>query len=627
MRDANQGFFDVAINFEDVFCSAKLDCTYDNDGNVPINLLFDPVTGERRQTAVVALACTQGPNADNRTHLHVTDVRYRCGSAMVDNVDAFVCYDDDAYDSNPENGDPHGEVYGLAAFLGSSYADAEGELWTNPTAGTSYARSAMAPPSGWDAVGLRSALRIHAGSGTRYAFADLIKIGTGPTPIADWQTGLYSWTGGTWSFLEELQGMASGGGGHQIGKALLADPVGGHILGLASVDMDSPGDYEIWRHVAGEQLFTAASFAGSPSVALPVVEFQDPANCRVGIIYDGLITEECDENQSGVDVTQPHILTVLPTTETDHAVRIDNDDEDPVDGADSGERLPAPSMPPGYATFSRYDLRNPSFYGNARTMMHGMWILPLGEETVVAANLRYVHDEGGGMTTSHLAPVVYHRVAGSWVTTVVSVSSSGAVDRASFHSVGGNSGEVGVAVGRTKAAGETEEKLAVFENDDQDYTWHSWDDLQVCDVDGAGNPDSGNCSLLEANAMGRTVLPGRIVVGQTPPVSGDVFVYAGYVPTHAQDPDHNDQLYFLRLPVETGATSVLIDGMAQSGSGPSTAFYARGSYRMGTSSPAGTQNRMVLWQLAKNASAENLNATLLERRPGCASILHAAIRA
>ena len=51
MRDAAQGFFDVAVNFEDIFCSAKLDCQPE--------LLHRP-EGERDLTAVLAFACTSG---------------------------------------------------------------------------------------------------------------------------------------------------------------------------------------------------------------------------------------------------------------------------------------------------------------------------------------------------------------------------------------------------------------------------------------------------------------------------------------------------------------------------------------------------------------------------------------
>jgi len=55
LREANQGFFDIAVNFDDVFCSAKLDCKG--------ALLHDPISGQRGATAVLALACSAGPLA------------------------------------------------------------------------------------------------------------------------------------------------------------------------------------------------------------------------------------------------------------------------------------------------------------------------------------------------------------------------------------------------------------------------------------------------------------------------------------------------------------------------------------------------------------------------------------
>ena len=73
-RAARQGFFDVAITFDDIFCSAKLDCL---DGADPLELLFDPLTGQRAQTAVMGFACTAGPDQD--THLWMDQVVVTCG--------------------------------------------------------------------------------------------------------------------------------------------------------------------------------------------------------------------------------------------------------------------------------------------------------------------------------------------------------------------------------------------------------------------------------------------------------------------------------------------------------------------------------------------------------------------
>jgi len=50
MRDADQGFFDIAVNFEDIFCSAKVDC----------NTKLLNSGADRVPTAIVGFACTSG---------------------------------------------------------------------------------------------------------------------------------------------------------------------------------------------------------------------------------------------------------------------------------------------------------------------------------------------------------------------------------------------------------------------------------------------------------------------------------------------------------------------------------------------------------------------------------------
>ncbi|MFO0746244.1 MAG: hypothetical protein U1F43_11295 [Myxococcota bacterium] len=69
LRQANQGFFDIGVNFDDIFCSAKLDC-------LPA-LLNDPSHGGARgQSAVVAFACTAGEG--QQTTLYMDDLRVEC---------------------------------------------------------------------------------------------------------------------------------------------------------------------------------------------------------------------------------------------------------------------------------------------------------------------------------------------------------------------------------------------------------------------------------------------------------------------------------------------------------------------------------------------------------------------
>lgn len=67
LRSANQGFFDIAVEFEDVFCSAKLDCRPE--------LLHDG-DGVRGPTVVFGFACTGGDR--DPTHLYLSDLKLDC---------------------------------------------------------------------------------------------------------------------------------------------------------------------------------------------------------------------------------------------------------------------------------------------------------------------------------------------------------------------------------------------------------------------------------------------------------------------------------------------------------------------------------------------------------------------
>lgn len=75
LRSAEQGFFDVAVNFDDIYCSAKLDCV--DESGAPISLVSNAV-GERDTTAVLAMACSAGVGAD--THLYMDDIEIACAS-------------------------------------------------------------------------------------------------------------------------------------------------------------------------------------------------------------------------------------------------------------------------------------------------------------------------------------------------------------------------------------------------------------------------------------------------------------------------------------------------------------------------------------------------------------------
>ncbi|PKN54026.1 MAG: hypothetical protein CVU56_28745 [Deltaproteobacteria bacterium HGW-Deltaproteobacteria-14] len=77
LRGASQGFFDVSVNFDDIFCSAKLDCVSDSGG--PLTLLHDG-TGARVPSVVVGFACTAGPGQS--TTLYLDDVTVACDDGV-----------------------------------------------------------------------------------------------------------------------------------------------------------------------------------------------------------------------------------------------------------------------------------------------------------------------------------------------------------------------------------------------------------------------------------------------------------------------------------------------------------------------------------------------------------------
>jgi hypothetical protein len=76
LRSAQAGFADVSVNFEDIFCSAKVDCATDN--NTPLELLFDD-NGERMPSGVLAITCANEPGSD--PHIYLNDPRIVCGGS------------------------------------------------------------------------------------------------------------------------------------------------------------------------------------------------------------------------------------------------------------------------------------------------------------------------------------------------------------------------------------------------------------------------------------------------------------------------------------------------------------------------------------------------------------------
>ncbi|HRE89065.1 MAG TPA: hypothetical protein PK095_07985 [Myxococcota bacterium] len=113
VRNARQGFFDIGVTFEDIFCAAKLDCVRDGSD---LELLFHPVTGQRDLTAVAGLACSAGDGAAD-TWLYLSNAIVSCvgGSGPIE-VDVTGLGNVDL--SLPPSGNPDGYLFGAGVYRG-----------------------------------------------------------------------------------------------------------------------------------------------------------------------------------------------------------------------------------------------------------------------------------------------------------------------------------------------------------------------------------------------------------------------------------------------------------------------------------------------------------------------------
>ncbi len=138
-RPARQGFFDIGVMFDDIFCSAKLDCGVSRAIADDMLLLHDPRNGERGTTAVLAFACSAGPDDDVDTRLYLDDLRIAC-----DDGDTIVAVDipGNVDFSLPPSANPTGYLFGAAVYRGVE-AIANKAFW-NVALGLDRARFAAA---------------------------------------------------------------------------------------------------------------------------------------------------------------------------------------------------------------------------------------------------------------------------------------------------------------------------------------------------------------------------------------------------------------------------------------------------------------------------------------------------
>ncbi|TNF24887.1 MAG: hypothetical protein EP329_24170 [Deltaproteobacteria bacterium] len=112
VQEASQGFFDVAVNFSDIFCSAKLDCERDGGGDLE---LLHNASGARDMTAVLGFACTGAPAG--QTYLYMDDIVIQCSGYAADvRIDPTSLGNVDTHASPNANADDY--LFGASVFRG-----------------------------------------------------------------------------------------------------------------------------------------------------------------------------------------------------------------------------------------------------------------------------------------------------------------------------------------------------------------------------------------------------------------------------------------------------------------------------------------------------------------------------
>ena len=173
LRPAAQGFFDVAVSFDDVFCSAKLDCV-DSAGQ-PLRLLFSPDGGGRVPTAVLAFACTGGVAAD--THLWLDRPELTCAGTTRE-----LPVDQDQ-PGNVFAANPEGPLLQLALYRGH-------EDLTDPATGASLAKLYANAAFALDALPAGTTCSLHAAATASARAWDARTSPEGTYPILTWTAPL-----------------------------------------------------------------------------------------------------------------------------------------------------------------------------------------------------------------------------------------------------------------------------------------------------------------------------------------------------------------------------------------------------------------------------------------------------
>ena len=558
MREANQGFFDVAVNFDDVFCSAKLDCSYDAMGQNAINLLFH--NGERAQTAVAALACTAGPNNNDETLLHMSHVRFRCGPAKV-GLQVNVCYGGTTRTDE--------RIYGMGASLGSGAMNLTGVVWDFDAAANggngSYDPSPFDPvlagvpisasgnyTSAWNELALPPAL---TAAGENVALCFLAKLGNNhpvgmPYPIeyVDPAICTQNITSTEWSYAP-----LSLPAGWLYGSLIMSD---GNVSRPDFIVHPMPLTFD------AEELQQAAVFRYSSNAPAGIgdedyaqaaeIPFPSGQRCALAEQFNRTVVGFCDTGTAW----QPHIWHVRDPGDPGLQVLIDNPGRCSitsgtfcaVDGdCPGGETCdnPLPSLI-GHtdANLTQYRSKNESVHAR-RTMAT---IQTLGGQTVPIITAPYWRS---GSPANSMTTVEYRRNAasGAWAATAPVLAAAGNFTStdAQFDVVRGENGAMAGGFVAVHEGANQWNTQAVFK-----YSGSAWT-VYTAGVSIAGEGTFQNVGVQQ-------ILPNNLVLGTystcTGPCSDNFLnLFVAVLPGDSLSP-----MAGVRLPVPAGFDAQPLDG-------------------------------------------------------------------
>jgi len=175
MRSARQGFFDVAVNFDDIFCSAKLDCT-----NSLLHYVGDDARTGRGPTAIVGFACTSGSDESGATPtlLYLSDLTLACVDPNPNDGDDLPAITQDISLANladGQQGPASPMLYNLAAYLGQEQLPGLNKCYWNHALGLDLA-----------AIGARECTLSATGTASGSAIAGGVVADNVVWPVITW---------------------------------------------------------------------------------------------------------------------------------------------------------------------------------------------------------------------------------------------------------------------------------------------------------------------------------------------------------------------------------------------------------------------------------------------------------